>query len=93
MDWMYINPNDSGASTGCENFQLGFYVGEQFRISANASQSLIEIVTKLHEEDKELRNFRRKLGVARIVEKNLAPILVEASSAPDTFDVFSATIK
>ena len=91
MDWMYINPNDSGGSS--ENFQLGIYVGDQFRISANASETLIDICTKLHEEDKEVRNFRRKLGVARVAEKNLAPILVEASSAPDTFDVFSATIK
>ena len=90
MDWMYISPNDMGSSS--MDFQLGIYVGDQFRISADANSKLVTILSQLDEEDKVLRCFRRKLGSAQIVEKNLAPLIVESTSA-DTFDVFAATIK
>lgn len=87
---MYIDPNDSGFSS--TNFQLGIYVGDQFRISADANNKLVSILGQLSDEDKVLRVFRRKLGNAQIVEKYLGPIILEATSA-DTFDVFSTTIK
>ena len=90
MDWMYINPNDSGYSSS--DLQLGIYVGDQFRISADAEAKLINILDQLNDEDKVLRCFRRKLGSAQIVEKHLAAIMVESSSA-DKFDIFSTTIK
>ena len=90
MDWMYINPNDSGYSSS--DLQLGIYVGAQFRISADADVKLINILDQLSDEDKVLRCYRRKLGSAQIVEKHLAAIMIESSSK-NKCEVPSTTIK
>ena len=72
--------------------ELGFYVGDKYKVAANASSTILNICVRLAEEDKSLRTFRRKLGFTQIVQKDLAPILVECHGA-DTFSTFAANIK
>ena len=72
--------------------ELGFYVGDKYKIAVNASTTLLSICEKLKNEDRSLHTFRRKLGFSQIVHKDLAPIIVECQS-PEHLEVFAAAIK
>ena len=71
---------------------IGFYVGDKYKIAVTASASILSLCNKLATEDKSLRTFRRKLGFSQIVQKDLAPILVECDGH-ENWDVFAATTK
>lgn len=90
MDLIYVSPEDPAATIGQP--QLGFYVGDRYKVATNAVGTLHSICARLDSEDKSLRTFRRKLGFSQIVHKDLAPIIVECNT-PDTFEVFAATTK
>lgn len=90
MDWMYVAPEDSASHLG--QHTLGFYVGDKYKIAADAKCTLLRMCAKLEAEDKSLRTFRRKLGFSQIAHKDLAPIIVE-SATEESWEVFSATVK
>ena len=90
MDWMYVAPEDSGVAVGLP--QLGFHVGDRYKVATNATCTLHAISARLASEDKALRIFRRQLGFSQIVHKDLAPILMECNT-PDSFEVFAAAIR
>ena len=90
MDLIYVSPEDAAATVGQP--QLGFYVGDRYKVATNAIGTLHAICARLASEDKSLRTFRRKLGFSQIAHKDLAPIVVECNT-PDSFEVFAEAIK
>ncbi|TRY67893.1 hypothetical protein TCAL_12088 [Tigriopus californicus] len=79
MDWMYFNPDAATFNS------LGCYVGEKYKVAANARDTLVLMTKKLKEEDPILRTFRRALGHNQVIQKDLAPILVETTNDRNTF--------
>ncbi len=88
MDWMYVAPKDSSHEVP----QLGFYVGDKYKVASDAVATLESTCRKLQEEDKTLRTFRRKLGFLQIAQKDIGPMLIE-SGCEEAFEVFSSAIK
>jgi hypothetical protein len=94
MDWMIANlaPDGDSANLPCQS-QLGFYVGETYKVTSKAAFTLSSISANLASEDKSVRSFRRKLGFSQLAHKALAPILVHTNTNKDSWQVFAATIK
>jgi len=90
MDWAYGAPEDSSAKAGLPD--LGFYVGDRYKVCNGAVGTLRDITTKLEEEDKALRTYRRLLGFSEVVKKDLTPLIVEYSR-PEALEIFDAAIK
>lgn len=79
MDWMYFNPDVATFNS------LGCYVGDKYKVAENARDTLVLMTKKLKEEDHILRTFRRALGHNQVIQKDLAPILVETADDQETF--------
>jgi len=90
MDWDYGAPEDSSSKVGLPS--LGFYVGDRYKVCNGAIGTLRDISTKLEEEDKALRTYRRLLGFSEVVRKDLTPLIVEYNG-PEAIEVFDAAIK
>ena len=88
MDWTYIAPEDASSNLP----QLGFFIGDRYRVASNATCTLSSMCVKLASEDKTLRTFRRKLGFSQIAHKDLAPI-IGVSNLPESFETFAAAVK
>ena len=59
-------------------------------MAGNARTTLEQMNRRLSEEDRTLRTFRRSLGFTQVLQKDLAPILVEVK---EEREVFLAAIK
>jgi hypothetical protein len=90
MDWSYGAPEDSSSKAGLPT--LGFYVGDRYKVCNGAIWALRDFTTKLEEEDKALRTYRRLLGFSEVVRKDLTPLIAQYNG-PENIEVFDAAIK
>jgi len=90
MDWAYGAPEDSCAKAGVP--ALGFYVGDRYKVCNGAIDALHDIITKLDDEDKAHRTYRRLLGFSQVVRRDLIPLMVEYDG-PEAIELFDAAIK
>ena len=65
-------------------------MGDKYSVAGNARTTLEQMNRRLSEEDRTLRTFRRSLGFTQVLQKDLAPILVEVK---EEREVFLAAIK
>ncbi len=56
MDWTFLSP-ETPLSAG--SWQLGYHVGDRFRLEGGALATIRKMEKRLFDEDKTLRTFRR----------------------------------
>ncbi len=56
MDWLYYTPDAAAAASPGS---LGYYVGDKFRMSSDAADTLENMNVRLAGEDRMLRTYRR----------------------------------
>ncbi|CAG2056055.1 unnamed protein product [Timema podura] len=71
MEWMIINPLQVHST-----FALGSQVGDFYVPSEDCLITLGEILQKLQSEDKVFCAFRRTLGFAQVIKKDLLPLFI-----------------
>ncbi|XP_034230550.1 protein timeless isoform X3 [Thrips palmi] len=85
MDWLAVNPQFHGTFAS-----LGAQVGDTYKVNEGCLATLCDILAKLTIEDRTLRTFRRAMGFAQVVKKDLLPLLV---GVRDDSKIVDATIK
>ena len=77
---MYFTPEVAPAFSS-----LGCFVGEKYELSADAAETMDQMMQNIAQEDKLLRTYRRSMGFSQVVQKDLAPILIWCKDNQDIF--------
>ncbi|XP_026280946.1 protein timeless isoform X2 [Frankliniella occidentalis] len=85
MDWLAVNPQFHGTFA-----QLGAQIGDTYLVNEDCLATLCDILAKLTIEDRTLRTYRRAIGFAQVVKKDLLPLLV---GVRDDAKIVDVTIK
>ncbi|XP_046402692.1 protein timeless isoform X2 [Ischnura elegans] len=86
MEWYVVQSQDLHGLFS----SLGSKVGEEYRAGKKCLETLKEILSCLLTEDRLIRNFRRALGISRIIHKDLIPLLIYYK---DDKQIVDATIR
>lgn len=73
-----------------EGDSLGHQVGDYYVIHSQTAGVLNNIIRRLTDDDKQMRNYRRALSFSEIIKKDLIPILINSF---ENIEVFSSVIR
>ena len=76
MEHMSFEP----ASLFHEKWDLGYQIGDSYRLAPDAGDTIAKIIRKLGSENKTLRSFRCELAFSRLAQRDLDPILYACGS-------------